>query len=85
LDHFSTTVALQQCRIDHQTILINEYHQRTAKKKAIDPNLLFKDIATIKAAQDLVAVRDDAWAQRDRQLEARRTAQTMMQSDIEQY
>lgn len=85
LDRFSTTLALQQRQISHQTTLIEEYRQRKARKKAIDPNILFKDIATIKRAQDLVNEQNQAWEQQDRQAEARRTAQAMLQSNIEQH
>jgi hypothetical protein len=61
---------------------INELANKRQEKVAIDCNVVFADITTIKAAQDQEDRLKDAWEQQDRAAEARRTANSILAHEI---
>jgi hypothetical protein len=85
LDRFTTQLAQQSQQIDHQTRVIDEQRQRGSKRQAVDLNRTFKDIVSIKAAQDKVQAQMQAWQRHDRLAEARNLSNLMQQSDQRQF
>jgi hypothetical protein len=85
LDRFTTQLAQQSQQIDHQARVINEQRQRSSKRQAIDLNRTFKDIVSIKAAQDKVQAQMQAWQRHDRLAEARNLSNLMQRSDQRQF
>ena len=82
LHHLHSQDSLQ---IQAQQKKIDELGNKRRKKVAIDCNQVFANITKIKEAQDEANRQKEAWEQRDRALEARRTADMMLANEMARF
>jgi len=82
LHHLHSQHSLQ---IQAQQKKLDELANKRRKKVAIDCNQMFANIAKIKEAQDEANRVKETWEQRDRALEARRTADMMVANEMARF
>jgi hypothetical protein len=82
LHHLHSQDSLQ---LQGQQKKIDELANKRQKKVAIDCNQVFANITKIKEAQDEASRLKENWEQRDRALEARRTANMMLANEMARF